>query len=157
MKANPNIIAAQADKANVALLMDKDTYIAKIDQLLADESTYTQLRQSSLPAYKIINKKLLDRIHSMKWITSKQHEEACRTEVNIANIYALIKTHKTGNPARPVVNTTSAPGYLAAKTVTTILTKASSKHLKSKYSITNSKQALDKIKETRIFPDMKFR
>lgn len=157
LKDNKDIVAAQSDKSNVALLMERNTYIAKIDQLLADEDTYTPLRQSSLPAYKIINKKILDRMIGLKWITSKQHTEALRTEVNIANIYALIKTHKAGYPARPVVNTTSAPGYLASKITTMILTRNSNKYLKSKYSITNSKQAIERIQEARITPDMKFR
>lgn len=157
LKDNKDVVAAQSDKSNVALLMDRNTYIAKIDQLLADESTYTPLRQSSLPAYKIINKKILDRMLGLKWIKAKQHTEALRTEVNVANIYALIKTHKDGYPARPVVNTTSAPGYLASKLATTILTRNSNRYLKSKYSITNSKQAIEKIREARILPDMKFR
>lgn len=157
LKTNNNIVAASADKANVSILMDKTTYISKIDQLLADETTYTQLKQSSLPAYKIMNKKLLNRMLSMKWITQKQHDEAQRTEVHIANIYALIKTHKAGNPARPVVNTITAPGYLISKTVSNLLTEKSKTHIKSKYNVTNSKEAIDMIKQARIFPDMKIR
>lgn len=157
MKTNMNIVAASADKANVSLLMDRSTYIAKINQLLSDETTYTLLRHSSLAAYKIINKKLLERTFSLKLITQKQHDEAHRTEVNIANMYALIKTHKTGYPARPVVNTITAPGYLISKTVSSLLTEKSRTHMKFKYSVTNSTEAIDKIKQARIFPDMKFR
>lgn len=157
LKNNKDIIAAQADKAGVALLMYKQTYIAKIEQLLSDNTTYTILKQSSLPAYKRINEKLLNRMIGLKWITAKQIAEAIRTEVNIANVYALIKTHKKDNPARPVVNTTSAPGYLVAKTATMILTKRSSMYIQSKYSITNSQQALKIIQDTNILPDMKFR
>lgn len=122
-KNNNDVIVTQADKANAALIMDRTTYINKIDKLLADKTTYTQLKMSSNAAFQKINKKLLDRMLAKKWITIYAYREALRLETQVANIYALIKTHKAGNAPRPVVNTTSSPGYLAAKKATNILTQ----------------------------------
>lgn len=47
LKQNTDLILTQADKAKAAIIMDKTTYINKIEQLLADNSTYTPLKQSS--------------------------------------------------------------------------------------------------------------
>lgn len=150
---NKDLILTQADKANATIIMDRTTYISKIEQLLADESTYAPLKQSSNIAYQKMNQKLLDRMVNLKWMSRMESIEIIRNETNIANIYALIKNHKEGNPPRPVVNTINTPGYALAKKVTTILTKIRDT---DKYNVLHSKSAINQIRTTRILPDMIF-
>lgn len=154
-KENKDIVATQADKANAAILIDKDTYTNKIEQILSDKTTYTQLKISSNPAYQKINEKILDRLVEKGWLKRTEAFEAVRKETKIANMYALIKTHKKGNAPRPIVNTNNSPGYTAAKAITGILTRLCKD--RTRYNVLNSKAAIERIKATRILPDMKAR
>lgn len=154
LRNNKDLILTQADKANASIIMDRNTYINKVEQLLADNSTYAPLKQSSNAAYQKINQKLLEKMTKIKWITEKEAEESAVNETKTANIYAFIKTHKTGNPPRPIVNTINTPGYTLAKKVTNKLSKGRNT---TRYNVLNSRMAIDHIKSTRILPDMEFR
>lgn len=155
MKENEDLIVTQADKANATLIMDRNIYTQKVEELLSDTCTYTPLKQSCIKAYSKMNERLIDRMTEAKMISKKEAIEAIRTESKVANIYALIKTHKEGNPARPIVNTKGSPGYTLAKKATDILTKRARDT--NKYNVLNSKKAIECIKSARILPDMKFK
>lgn len=122
-KENNNIIVTQADKANAGILMEKEVNINKVYKLLSEKT-------SSSNAYQKMNEKILD-----KQVMSKRDKAlALHNESHIANMYILIKTHKEGQPPRPIANTRKSPGYLAANTITKILTKVRDE---SKYNVFN--------------------
>lgn len=152
-KRNPGLIATQADKANCAIIMDRETYKDKIKNLLKNTTNYCKLKSSSTPAYMIMNGKILDRMMEAKMLNKTQGETAKSSENHPAQMYALIKTHKITEPARPIVNTRGSMGYTAAEVVTRILNKARET---GKYNVLNSAQAVEKIKNTKILPNEKF-
>lgn len=152
-KENPNIIVTQADKANCTIIMDKDVYINKIENLLKNTDTYVHLQSSSTPAYVIMNHKILDRLVKVKWIDQSTANRNKTQEKRTANMYALIKTHKQGEPPRPIVNTRGSMGYLAANTLVERLNIAKEN---GKYNVLNSKEAVDLINNTTICPDEHF-
>lgn len=149
MKNTDGIIITQADKANAAIVMNKDVYIDKVEKLLSDRSTYAPLKHSSSTAYQKINAKLLDKFVKAEMINKQEMQAALMEETRTANMYALIKTHKE----RPIVNTKKTPGYLAANMITKILTKGRDEF---KYNVFNSTQAVQKIRNAVILPDEKF-
>lgn len=153
IKNNPDIIVTQADKANAAILMDRDTYIAKTEKLLSDKTTYAKLKASSIAAYQKMNQILIGKFEKAKLISGVAAHKAIRNETETANIYSLIKTHKQGQPPRPIVNTINTPGYLLATKVTEILTKARDE---IKYNVFNATQATERIKNSIILPDEEF-
>lgn len=152
-KNNPNLIAAQADKANCAIIMDRETYKDKVKNLLKNTENYAKLNSTSTPAYMIMNAKLLDRMMDAKMLNKTLGETAKSKENHPAKMYALIKTHKFTEPARPIVNTRGSMGYTAAEVITRVLNKARET---GKYNVLNSAQAVEKIKNTKILPDEKF-
>lgn len=153
LKDHPDIIAAQSDKARATILMDKQVYKDKINNLLTDRSTYQPLTQSSGTAYMKMNRKLLERFEERKMITNRDVNMAIGDETKVANLYGLLKNHKTNHPIRPIVNTRSSPGFLVTKIATRILSRIRDKG--SKYNVLNSRQACEKIRQTRILPDEK--
>lgn len=150
---NPDIIATQADKANCAILMDRDTYKNKVKNLLKNTVNYAKLNTTSTPAYMIMNGKILDRMMETKMLTRMIGETAKSRENQPAKMYALIKTHKITQPARPIVNTRGSMGYTAAEVVAKILNRAKET---GKYNVANSAQAVEKINNTKILPNEKF-
>lgn len=153
IKNHPNVIITQADKARATILMEKTTYINKVENLLRDRSTYAPLKKSSIAAYMKMNEGLLVRLEKAQWTTREKVEEAIENENHAANLYALIKTHKQNAPPRPIVNTRNSPGYLAATIVTQNLSKARDT---KKYNVLNSRKACEKIRDLTVAPDEKF-
>lgn len=153
IKEHPDIIVTQADKANSAIIMDRDTYIAKVEKLLSDKTTYSPLKISSIAAYQLLNKAIIEKFTKANLISEVAAHSAIRNETGTANLYCLIKTHKDGHPPRPIVNTRNTPGYLLSSKVTEILTKARDT---IKYNVFNSTQATERIKSSIILPDEEF-
>lgn len=150
-KSHPDLIATQSDKSRASIIMDKDTYINKVENLLKDKDTYCPLTTTSTRAYMKMNQLLLERMAKHKLINKNELANAVRDEIKPANLYGLIKNHKTGNPIRPIVNTRNSMGYLAAEKATEILTKA--RDTGEKYNVLNSRQACEIIRHKKIMPD----
>lgn len=152
-KNHPDIIVTQADKANCTIIMDRKVYNDKVENLLRDTTTYTNLRNTSTPAYILMNKKILDRMVKAQMITEQKAENAITKETRTANMYALIKTHKEGEPPRPIVNTRGSMGFAAAETIAKILNNAREKY---KYNVINSQQVIHRINDIQVCPDEHF-
>lgn len=150
-KHKKEIIVCQADKMKKTIVMDRNTYRMKMQQHLNNKEIYTKLENTSINAYIRINEKYLQYLKKTKYITEKEYYKAIAEETKVANIYGQIKTHKQGNPIRPITNTRDTPGYLIAKTVARIIKGATKK---DKYNVKNTMEVVEKIKETAITPSM---
>jgi len=55
-KNNKNIIFTRADKGNITVALDKDSYLQKIEELLKDDNTYTSVTKNPIhPIEKNLN------------------------------------------------------------------------------------------------------
>lgn len=153
LQEHPNIIAAQSDKARASILMDKDVYIDKVENLLRDRATYQPLPLSSTRSYMIMNENLLKRMVDLKMASTREITGAITNEDQPANLYGLLKNHKQDTPIRPIVNTRNSMGYFASQKVTEILTRARDKGMR--YNVLNSRQACERIRHTSILADEK--
>lgn len=153
IKQHPDIIAIQSDKARASILMDKQVYITKVENLLCDRTTYQPIKTSATRSYMKINENLLKRMAKLKIISDKEVSAASSRENQPANLYGLLKSHKADKPMRPIVNTRCSMGFLLAEKVTEILTTARDTGLR--YNVLNSRMACDRIRDTSILPDEK--
>lgn len=153
IKQHPDIIAAQSDKARATILLDKEVYTNKVENLLRDRNTYQPLSTSSTRSYMIMNENLLKRMVEHKMATQNEISAAIANENQPANLYGLIKNHKEDAPMRPIVNTRNSMGFLLATKATEILTTARDKGLR--YNVLNSRMACERIRQTKILPDEK--
>lgn len=46
---NPNLLVTRTDKGNSTVVLDRDVYLNKMDELLSDESTYVREQIRILP------------------------------------------------------------------------------------------------------------
>lgn len=153
LKSNTNIIVTQADKANCTIVMNKETYTNKVENLLRNIDNYSPLRNTSTAAYMNMNQKILDKMAKANLINKATATNAKTMEDKPASMYAFIKTHKENEPPRPIVNTRGSMGYAAAEAVTLILNRAREN---GKYNVINSTQAVETIRNTDVCPDEKF-
>lgn len=152
-KAHPNLIATQADKSNCTIVMNRDMYNDKLENLFKDTTTYSNMgKSSSKAAYITQNKALIDELLAAKMIEDKDVGDA-KQEEKIANMYAFIKTHKENAPPRPIVNTRGSPGYTAAGIINDILKPAKETN---RYNVKNAEHAIANINKKRPLPDEHF-
>lgn len=149
LKDNPDIIVLNADKGNVTVIMKKDDYIDKMQQLLNDEKTYEILPID--PTNKIEAKcnKLITQWKNNEYISKKQARNLRRYNSVIAKMYGQVKIHKENDPLRPIVSSIQSPTYNLSKWYANVLKNVTGK---TRRSIKNATEFKEKMENTRL-PD----
>jgi len=118
-------IIQKTDKSKVFHLGESEHYQKKSEEYMARTEAYRCLGTEDplLDLVKRTNKYLLD-LRLIKWISQKQYEQLCikqTDEVELAHLYYLPKTHKTGTPLRPIVSGLKHPTIKISKFLDDIL------------------------------------
>lgn len=115
LRSNKNIVIAKADKGNCIVILDKNSYIEKAEQILKGHQfqeitnkSYHQQRENEFNKYiyslfkdGVIDQKLRLRLQS--------------TCSSLSVLYGLPKIHKTGYPIRPIISTIGSFQYELSK------------------------------------------
>ncbi|CAF2071453.1 unnamed protein product [Rotaria magnacalcarata] len=115
LKSNKNIVIVKADKGNSIIVLDKESYLKKAEEILKGNQlqeitnkNYHQERENELNKYiysllkdGIIDQKLRFRLQS--------------TCSSLSVFYGLPKIHKTGYPIRPIISTIGSFQYELSK------------------------------------------
>ena len=114
LKKNRNIIICKADKGNCIVLLNKEDYIEKANEILNKKQfmkttkSLLEEKEKHLNQYilklskeKIIDKKLYWRLHS--------------TSSTLATMYGQPKVHKNNYPLRPIISSIGSYNYELAK------------------------------------------
>ena len=110
-----------ADKGVALVVLDKDNYISKAQDLLKDAKTYKEI--SSDPRNKLKNKliSLLKKIKTEVGISEQLYKKMYPTGAVAPKFYGLPKVHKRGIPLRPIVSSWGSLSYEVAKELSRIL------------------------------------
>ncbi|CAF4207037.1 unnamed protein product, partial [Rotaria magnacalcarata] len=113
-----NIVLQKTDKSKVFHLGKLQHYQEKSNEYMDKTEAYECLGVND-PLPNLIertNKYLLD-LRLANWISQKQYERLCikPSEVKLAHLYYLPKTHKPGTPLRPIVSGLKHPTIKISK------------------------------------------
>lgn len=147
---NPEYMIAVADKGNISMIITKTEYIMKVEQHLADTSTYEIVKSSSHNGYIRRNEFLIKQLADMNFIQRNAIPSIVANETRIPNMYGLIKIHKENMPIRPVVNTKSSPGYTLASIMAKLFSTARESH---RYNVLNSNDVYERLSFITPDPD----
>ena len=120
-----DIIIQNADKGNTIVILDKESYIEKMEELLSDTSKFKRLE---IPPDKYLNfviisqdkiKNILKSLHDKESLTDMLYKKislvACRSGI----LYGQVKVHKpviNNCPSfRPILDAINTPSYKFAK------------------------------------------
>ena len=148
LKKDQKRIILTADKGVSIVVMDKDEYIKKSEEL--HQPTYKELTTDPTTKYKNRLISLLKTIKAEGGIDNSTYKRLYPTGAGSPKYYGLPKIHKTGVPLRPII---SKRGSATCET-----TKELAKILKplvgsSPHHVQNNKGFLDSIRKNKIKPD----
>ena len=119
--------------------MDRIEYKNKLDSILADDQKFSRITKNPTNTLKININKLIAAVN--KDLPQKVLSPITG-EFSPGYLYGTVKTHKQGNPLRPIISQVPAPTYNVAKQLNNII----SPYLPAKYQLSSTDDFLQIIK-----------
>ena len=124
LKSDASITITRPDKGRGTVVLDKQEYITKVENLLSDT---TKFRTTTENAQQLVTKsedKLINFLRTLKSdqvITNDTYKQLFPSGSAPGVLYGLPKTHKTGTPVRPILAALGTYNYDLAKFLVPIL------------------------------------
>lgn len=147
LKQNNNFLALRADKGNVTVGMDKDSYIDSITSLLNDTNTYMQVRFEYTATFEKTNNTMIGTWVKKKYITKQKGGSLTTHFARTPRAYGLPKVHKPQLGWRLIVDSTGGPTYSLARFLSDILKNVVGK---TQHYVKDSWSFVEELKEFRI-------
>lgn len=147
LKLHGNLIVTQADKGGKTVIIERTDYMAKMQELLDDRSTYRPLRKDPTSTNQNSNNELVRSLFSQNLIDERKKRSLTTYVALPPKLYGLPKIHKVGVPLRPIVSQIRSPAYFLSKFLGGFLKKWT---LQSKFNIKNSFDFKDRVKDIQV-------
>ena len=146
LKLDTNRLILTADKGVALVVLDKEDYIKKAEDLLED-NTYKKIAEDPTPKQKnkLIN--ILRNIKAEGGLKEEVYKRLYPTGAGSPKFYGLPKLHKAGIPLRPIISSIGTVTYNTAKELARILKPLVGL---SNHHIQNTMDFVDQIKEVKL-------
>lgn len=136
LKNCPDIVIKKADKSSTYVILNKKDYDDKIFSILSDDSKFQKIDKDITNSVKQKANKVINAVNSI--------QDGVKLKLIVGDylpgyIYGNVKTHKQGNPLRPVISQVTTPTYQLSKTINKIITP----YLPSNYILKNTNDFID--------------
>ena len=140
LKRNPNLKVLRADKSKATVIINRKDYDEKMHTLLSDTNTYKKMNFHTFEPGR------RNFVKQAKKILNMGHKEWMSSFSSInptpGYMYALVKTHKPGNPFRVIISSRGTYQYRLSSYLTKVLSP-----LVNSISGTNIKNNIDLIEK----------
>ena len=146
LKLDTNKLILTVDKGVALVVLDKEEYIKKAEDLLED-NTYKKIAEDPTPKQKnkLIN--ILRNIKAEGGLKEEVYKRLYPTGAGSPKFYGLPKLHKAGIPLRPIISSIGTVTYNTAKELARILKPLVGL---SNHHIQNTMDFVDQIKEVKL-------
>ena len=141
---NPDIIITRPDKGRGTVILNKNDYLQKMDDILKDDTKFTKIGNPTFqPIFKLEDKinRLLKGFKDEKIITESTYQDLYSSGSSYGALYGLPKIHKESIPLRPILAAYNNPNYQIAKYLVPMLQP----YANNKYSLLNSASLVPEI------------
>ncbi|KMQ83928.1 reverse transcriptase [Lasius niger] len=114
LNENQSLILTRADKGNVTVALDKDTYINKMEELLGDRETYKLIKKDPTRKLTTSLRDLLTRWRNSEFISKSTYRFLYNSDGVLPRAYGLPKIQKQNWPLRLIVSSLNSPLYQLA-------------------------------------------
>ena len=135
LRKHPNITIKKADKTNIFVVLDKDEYHKKLDNIVNNPQKFQKIKLN--PTNKLVNNlnKLIT-ANNAEIDSPKLHK--LTGDFTPGYLYGTIKIHKPDSPARPIISQIPTPTYQLSKTIKKLIEP----YLQSNYSVTSTDELI---------------
>ena len=150
LQHNENILVVSADKGAKTVVMDRDNYIAKGNDMLSDNHTYKKINRDPLQSLETKTNKFLLSLKRMNYINDTLYNSLVTKNPNLSRCYFLPKVHKEGVPLRPIISACGSATYRLSGFVASVLSDS----LKDRtcYNVRDTFDFVERVKSVKI-PD----
>ena len=141
LKSANGITIRRADKTPALVLINTEEYHQKLDAILADDTKFKKITRNPIDSIKKEANDIIDRINALATSTKLMK---IKGDFEPGYIYGNIKTHKQGNPLRPIISQIPTPTYHLAKQLNNILAP----YIPDQHRVKSSAEFLQLIKDS---------
>ena len=149
LKKDDTRVILTADKGVCLVVMDKEEYIGKAEELLR-EKTYKIIPIDPTNRQKNKLIQILKMIKEEGGMHESTYKKIYPTGASIPKFYGLPKIHKAEVPLRPIVSSRGSVLYNTAKELARILKPLTGR---TTYSVQNTKDFVEQVKNIKLLPD----
>lgn len=142
-----NVFYLKADKSNSIVILDKDEYHRRVNNMLSSGS-YVLCEKDPLQKFSTAVTSTLKQCKIL--ISNDTYRKLHVSNPILPRLYCLPKVHKPGDGMRPIVSCINSPSYLLSKWLVEKLQKFESF---PSFAIKNRYQLIDKIKDLKLQED----
>ncbi|XP_068231961.1 uncharacterized protein [Palaemon carinicauda] len=135
VKAREQTPHSSPDKTAAFVLIDKEEYHRKLDLILGASSKFEKLSYNPIEEIKREANKTIEKINAA---TNAIHFQTITGDFRPGYLYGNMKTHKNGNPLRPIISQCLALTYHLAERLNSLLTP----YVPNVYSVASSTEFL---------------
>ena len=139
LKNNGDIIIRRADKAAIFVILNRPDYLAKTREILSDRSKFERIHRDPTTQLKVTLNKLISAANAA---VGGLKFDPIVGEFSPGYFYGNIKTHKPGNPIRPIISQTPCPSYEVAKRLNALIAP----YIPRTFSLKSTDKFLDILK-----------
>ena len=136
LKSNEDIVIRRADKSPTYVILNKDDYMNKIKEILSDPTKFKCIGRDPCKTLKQNVNGVIDKVNAVR---GDLKLDKIIGDYQPGYMYGNVKTHKNGNPLRPIISQIPTPTYQLAKTLNQII----SPYIPKDYLLNSTKDFID--------------
>ena len=147
LKERSSIIITKPDKGNGVVIMEKNSYINKVMELLQDHTKFKKIEEDVYSYILLLEEKLNRVLRKLKGkLNGDVYEYLFARGSSPGILYGLPKIHKVGAPIRPIISCVKTFNYNLAKYLVPFIVQVS----KNEYTVENSHAFAEDVKKMKF-------
>jgi len=116
-----SIIVTKPDKGNGVVLLNRTDYVSKMEDILSDASKFSLSSNDDNLQNLTKFQRFLYRLQKNYSLSEEDYHRMYPTSASTPSLHGLPKTHKPGNPMRPIISAVGSFNHEAAKWLSNVL------------------------------------
>ena len=142
LREDETIVVRKADKSNMYVIMNRDEYKSKLDDILKDDTKFKHITRNCTEDLKKDVRKVCKEVNDK---CGKKIFKEPTGDYEPGYLYGNVKTHKPGSKLRPIISQVTTPTYETAKKLDDMIKP----YIPSKYMLKSRDEFINIIQTTR--------